>query len=619
MKELFINELRRFRNTALIAAGVHLVLLLLINQLYNVLQVPHEMYMVMLCLYMIAGAGLGLYQFGSYRQPSRWIWLMHRPIAHHKVFAALAAAVAVVIMVSIGLPALTIVGANDIFSHRVVDMRHYLLVLHVMLFVAMAWVCGSYIMLARSRTAFVLIIVPLWMLLHGASGFVMLAPALLCLGLLGYVVYKAVKPNRTAPPATPGSLLAVSLPLHLGFYFAMFWAGSLGFQYGQMLVGVHPLNRDVDPVGGFTEASRAETPKLMELGLAASKDPRAEHLRRQVALSEGTSNSPFNPRRHLVRHALANVSDMSFATQGKRWTFSHDSMRYEAVDLRTGKPAGTLGMGGDQPFDHPPIIINVSPELIHLILPHALYALPTKGEPRTSLLAQFNKDEYLVSIPDDFDKRTYIVTNQRLLAYHAAPVADGPLKMMFSVPLPRQASDLATTDMVHLLDGTLVSLTYGAQMIKGVEGGMQVVYMVDDQGNAREVARRALTHDFPSLFEHKDFWLSPVLNIITDLPAAVFNAGKFPDGERFPSSQWKARPLVVWVAALFGMLASAIGAWWWLRRSTLTPRMRITWIASCLVFSLPALLSLIVLQARTRPLAASRPAPGAPSPAMTAT
>lgn len=602
MKELFINELRRFRKTALIAAGVHTVILVLLNQLYGLLQLPMEIYMVMLGLYMLAGAGLGLYQFGSYRQPSRWIWLMHRPLAPARIFGALGAAVAVLIAFSIGLPAMLLVLANKLFTHNVVDLRHYLLVPHVMLFVAMAWLCGAYIMLARTRTAFVLVIVPLWLLLHGASGLSMLVPALFCLALLAFVVLKSAKPNRTAPPDTVPALLAVSVPLHLGFFFALFWAGSLTFQYGQMLVGTHPLNMDIDPPGGFTEATRAETPKLVALGLAASKDPRAEHWRRQLGMSDGRSTSPFFLR-FVVRQSLGNVQENSFTSHGLRWAFSHDTMRFEATSLRTGKPAGSLGDAQGHPFEAVPIKVRVDDDFTYLLLPHRLAGIITTGTPRTVELARFGKDEYISSVPRTYGNRIYLLTNQRLHAFTAS-IKDGePFEPLFQVPLPRQVSDLATADMVHMLDGTLVSFTYGQQMISGVEGAKQVVYWVDGNGAAEQVAERALTHDFPPLFEHKEFWISPIVSGIAKAPAALYHTGAIPDGALAPPSFLRTRPGIAWAAGIGSMIAAALGAWWWLRGSALRPRLRVTWIISCLVFGIPAFLSLIVLQARTRPLA----------------
>ena len=595
MKELFINELRRFRNTTLIAAAVHLVLLLLVTQLYNVLQLPIEMYMVMLAFYMLAGAGLGLYQFGSYRQPSRWIWLMHRPVPQVRIFAALAAAVGVMIACSIGLPALLLIAANDIFSARVVDMRHYLLVPHIMLFVAMAWMCGAYIMLSRSKTAFVLVIVPLWMLLHGGAGHVMLLPALLCLALLAYVVFTAVKPNRVAPPATIGSLLTVSLPLHLGFYFAMIWMGSLGFQYGQMLFGVHPLNMDIDPPGGFVEATRIESRKLILLGLASSRDPRAEHWRRQVALSQDSSNSPFDLR-YPVRHALANIQDNSFVADGIRWSFSHDSMRYEGLALRNGKPVPSFGPA----FATPPIKVTINDNFSYLLQPHALYGMQTGRDMRVWTLAKFSQDEYVISVPRSFDKRRYMLTNKRLLAYGEPADDNGPLEKLFDVPLPHGAADLITSDMVHLLEGTLVSFTFGARMIDGAEGAQQVVYLVDGQGKASEVGRRHLTHDFPTLFEHRAWWVSPAMHALASIPEWLYEVGTIP-GNPSPTT----RPVIAWIAALASMFGSAAAAWWWLRRAPIAPRLKSTWIASCLLFGLPALLSLMVLQARTPSLAAT--------------
>ena len=72
----------------------------------------------------------------------------------------------------------------------------------------------------------------------------MLAPALAVRRAAGLPGLHRVQ-ARTAwsSPTTGVALAANALPLQLGFYFAMLWAGSVMYQYGQMVASVHPLNR----------------------------------------------------------------------------------------------------------------------------------------------------------------------------------------------------------------------------------------------------------------------------------------------------------------------------------------------------------------------------------------
>ncbi|MEJ7806322.1 MAG: hypothetical protein WKG03_10435, partial [Telluria sp.] len=279
MRDFFFSEFRRFRSAALIFAAAHLVLQLLVNRLFDFLQLRYEPHMIALTVYMLAGLAFAMVQFGTYRQPSRWLWLLHRPMERLAIFGAIASASGALIVLAVGLPALLTVLATDWLSTRVVDVRHYLLVLELVLLTMTAWLAGSYVILSGRRTAIVVLLLPLLMMGHLASGFVMLMPSAVCLALLVYIAYQTFKPDRTAPPSG-AALAATAAPLQIGFYFAMIWAGSVTFQSTQMLAGVHPLNRPLPPVDGFTESTRSEGPALFLRGLAGATDAQAPQWRR---------------------------------------------------------------------------------------------------------------------------------------------------------------------------------------------------------------------------------------------------------------------------------------------------------------------------------------------------
>jgi hypothetical protein len=602
MRDLFLSECRRFKSAALTFALVHLVLQLVVNRLFDLLQLRYQAHMIALALYLIAALAFAMVQFGAYRQPGRWLWLLHRPMERLAIFGAIGSASASLIVFAVGLPALLTVAVTDLFSSRVVDLRHYLLVLELVLLTMTAWLAGTYVILTGRSSAIVILLLPLLLMAHLASGFVMLLPAALCLGLMVCIAFTAFKPDRTAPPAG-AALVATALPLQLGFYFALIWAGSLLFQNVQMLSGVHPLSRPVPPTGGFTESTRSEGQALFLRGLASSRDPAAPQWQRQVALSE-TANFEQSTTQYPVRHSFSNLDTATFtdAQRHTEWTFSHDAMLFKGRDIYTLEARGVMGRqgaGDATPIGAVPLLADAG----YLMLPQELLLRDAATNIITSLIT-LRAPETLAREPVAVGEMLYVITNLRLVAY-ASPIADAsraPLKERFSVALPEAFSSLDRIDIAPLLDGALVSLSFGRDMIDGAGEASQVIVFVDAAGKAREVARRAIAHDFPILFEHYDWWLSPVLHQVLALPEALLDKGRILDRgkARYTNPLERKRPAEAWIGALLAALLSALAGWYWLRGVALERWQKTAWLASCLLLGAPALACLMALQPRAR-------------------
>ena len=597
MRELFFSECRHFRNAALIFAAAHLLLQLFVNRLFDLLQLRYEPHMIALAVYMLAALAFAMVQFGAYRQPSRWLWLLHRPLARLAIFGAIAAASGALIVFAVGLPALLTVLCTDWLSTRVVDARHYLLVLELVLLTMTAWLAGSYVSLSGRRSAILVLLLPLLLMGHLASGYVMLAPSALCLALLVYIAYGAFKPDRTAPPSG-AALAATAAPLLIGFYLALTWAGSMMYQNGLMLAGVHPLNRALSPAGGFTESTRSEGPALFLRGLTSATDPQALQWRRQVALT-GIVNFEPSIRQYPVRHQLGNLDTLRLTDEARHieWTFSHDAMLFMGRDLYTMQPRGVLGakgMGDHTPFSAVPLPGDGP----YLLLPHELMARDATSGAVHSLL-KLRAPETLAREPMEAGDVWYVITNLRLIAF-ARPAPGAALQETYSIALPQAFSSLDRIDIAALLDGALVSFSFGGDMITGGSEASQVIMLVDAAGHAREVARRELAHDFPALFEHHDWWVSPVLHHLLALPDALLDKGRILDRAktRYSNLLDRARPDDVVIAALLAALLSALGGYYWLRGARVTVLRRAAWLAACLLLGPPALACLMVLQAR---------------------
>ena len=613
MKQLFLAECLRFRNAALIFASVHLGLQLFVSRISDVLQMTWEMQLVALALYLLSGLGFALYQFGSYRQPGRWTWLLHRPLSRGAIFGAIALASTALIVFGVGLPALLTVLAKQFLGAGAVDLRHYLMVLHVVLFTIIAWLAGAFVAISGKRSAIVILVLPYLMLGHLASGFAMLLPALLCVLLLAFIVHGAFKPNRLGPPETGATLLATALPLLFGFYLALLGAGSMAFQYGQMVAGVHPLNSARPPAGGFTELTRSDGRAAMLRGLAASGDPRAPQWRRQIPLLEVADVAPAE-RQYPLRHQIANKRQLAWVDQKRHleWSFSHDAMLYHGRDWYTGEHSGWIGVNGlgdKTPFPGVPVLAAKG-----IMTPQQFYGFDDETRKLRQLIG-VKAPETLAGAAREIGGRLYVLTNQRLIAYArpAGVEAAGALRTeLFSVPLPGPFSDLDRVDIATLLDGTLLSFNPGRHMVDGESASTQTVMFVDPAGVSREVARRPLAHDFPPLFEHKDWWLSPLLHAAVALPDVLLDKGIVLDQglASYSNPLQRPRPWQAVAAALACALLSAGAAWLWLRPVSVSARRKAAWIAAALLLGPPVIPCLMLLQARP-PRLAAKPLPAA--------
>ncbi len=612
MKELFLGECRRFRNAALIAAAVHLVLLQLATRLADPLQQRWQVQAVFLVACAVAGLAFSVVQFNGYRQPSRWLWLMHRPLARGRIFCALALASLVLLAFAIGLPVLLAVVGSDWLTGSTVDTRHYLIPLHLLVASYTAWLGGSYLVLCGRRSAFVILFVPAVLVCHLASGAALLLPALAGLAMTAALAYTVFKPDREALPATAGGQLAAAIPLVLGFYLLLLWGGSTLFQTGQMLLGVNPLNSPVPPAGGYVELVRTHGSGNLQRALAASSDPRAAHWRRQLNLLDVGKVQPEG-HAHPVRGQIANLEPTQWGDSKRNtmWTFNHDRMLYEGRDAHTGAPRGWFGTGGvndPRPFDSVAFIA----EKFFMTRERLMQVEPESG--RLDTLVRVRAPETLTGSIQEVGRQPFVLTNRRLIALRRpAPgqaAAGTPLEELYSVPLPGPFGDLNRVDVARLLDGTLLSFNFGRRMVDGGTGSRQQVVFVDAAGRVTPVASRPVGHDFPLLFEHKDWWLSPLANAVLTLPERLLDKGTIADA---PGDAAAARPPAVVAAAIVAALLSAALAAWRLRGQP--GRRRLAWCAAALLLGPPCAAALWVLAPRRVVIPATHATLAQPVPA----
>jgi hypothetical protein len=156
--------------------------------------------------------------------------------------------------------------------------------------------------------------------------------------------------------------------------------------------------------------------------------------------------------------------------------------------------------------------------------------------------------------------------------------------------------------VARLLDGTLLSFDFGRRMVDGRAGSTQQLVFVDAAGKAHTIATRTLGHDFPLLFEHKAWWLSPLCHALLSLPERLLDTGRIEDAAASPAS---ARPPAIIAAALLAALLSGGFAWWRLRDAA--PRSRAAWSAAALLLGPPCVACLLILRPQAAHPASARP------------
>ncbi len=601
MNDLMRSEWRRFRRLAVVIALCHGAALLLMSRVADVLQLGYEDHGAMLVVYMVLGLTLALLQVGSYRQASRWLWLIHRPLPPARIFAALALSALATLSVAVGAPLLVFLAATDVITTQVVDTRHYVALFHALAFAMMAWLAGAHASTSRSRAAVAVLLAPLMLALHLASVWWLLLPVFSCLAWLVFVARHSFRADRAAPIAGHIVLLLTALPLQLGFFLLVFQLSKQGLALAELLGRSSPgrtvlaTDTDVDIEALLRNIGQSFFLK----GIDASRDPRAAAWREQLPLLPMAGIEP-DLERFPVRHQIGNVAPPRWDDKRNiKWTFSHDRMQFLGRDARSGAVRGwwgTGGLGSAERFAHVPA---------YGMTPSILYAIDDDAQ-RQHELVRLPDGEWYTGRPVRALNRLLLLTNRRLLAYRldrdapsefAPPTLDWQLSLATNEPTPH-------VSIVELLDGWLVSLFYSdAREFDGFESltdpWQQITFVAAD-GQSTVVAERRGIHDYhfsvtgSVMVPVASWWLSPPLYVLAHVPD-LLDTGltQAPRLELLPGV-----PLFYPLALGLMLLSLAAGSWW-LRGTRVSIARRRLWLASCATIGVPAFLSLMCLEPRT--------------------
>lgn len=600
MKLLMLCEWRRFSRWAAVIAVLNLAALFLLGRVSDPLRWSDEDQLAILVLCLLCGAGLAALQVGAYRRPSQWVWLIHRPLEARAIFAALALAALAVLALTIAAPALLWLAATDLMSPRVVDLRDYVAVLHLLAFAFMAWCIAVLAILARSKWVAATIALPLAVTLQSISVWWLALPVGLTSLWLLYIAGHALRADRDAPIPAGAPLVLTALPVQLGLFLLVFHLGKGAIEAAQFLIRP-PVAGEVVTAADDAVAARPADPGLIVRGLQDASDPRAKAWRAQLPLSPATWISP-DLERFPVRDQFGNlVAPWWDPRRGSEWTWSHDRMLFLGRNPRTGAAQGAWGRSGlaattaqAEPFDQIPL---------DGLTRQALYVVDAERGLQHEVL-RLPDDEWFIARPGNELGRSFVLSNRQLRAYRARspdqPLS-APLALAWQLPLPEDPARLAQVDIAELLDGWLVSFFYFDPHDRLYLPWLQVLHVAAD-GRGAVVAERRGVHDIrihtgvggSALLPMEAWWLSPALHILASLSERAFDRGLT---RPMPFEALPADPRHWALAALLGAIAVWLGARW-LERTRASRRRRLQWLAMCALVGLPALLGMAVLEPR---------------------
>ena len=591
---LFHAELVRFRSWTLALAAVHLLTLGFMTRVTDLAQLSGDVQRTVGGVYLVIGLLFGLYQMGTYRRPSLWLNLLHRPLSPRRIAGELLGASALMLAVAIALPLLAIAAWQAGTTERIVDTRHLLLALGALQLAAAGYLAGASCMLARARYAFcALALLPL-LFFSEAYGLRALLVQAALVAWLAALVLIAFKPDLAAPPEGVAATVATAVPVQAAAYIALVFAG-FAVQMVWIALGTHPNNMERPPVGGHNETEKMDERSRMIAGLRASHSPQAAIWREQVALSEPIAiHGTIDARPH--RGALTNATPLDFVDGERRvhWTFSHDRMRFVGIGAQ-GKRVGELGVGDSgTAFDLPAVpqapLPTMDPGDAFLVAgDRLLHYVSATGHavPRLQLPAHEAIDGLM-----PIGQSLGVLGERALYIVDGRDVADSerPLVPRQRIAFPGVSADLSRLELIELADGYLVSATFSARA-HTAEGAapFQAVLHVDDAGSVSTVARRPLAFDFPAAFRYQLWWPSPLVHALVTYACHVGGPADTTQTDPAPV------PRGMWLLACITALACAAAAAWRTRRLAMSASARWAWTVACALLGVPGLASLWLL------------------------
>lgn len=598
MRELFKAEfLRHWKWTTALGLGHFAVLhyMSLLGTSFAAMPVAQ----LWLMSVMVVAAAFGALQMRLYRRGNEWIYLLHRPLSHQRIFVALASAAVCQLVVILLAPASAMLILMHVDNQFGVELRHYQLIPYAGIAALVAYFCACFAVLSPSRLAVLALALPT-VFVNVYDDAAMLAASMFVLLWSAYLAYVAFKPDLSRLFERPTTLVLTELPVQYG---ALWGLALLVVIFLELRAGVDGNDPYLSPEPGTAFHVLQLPPKdRLVFALERSGHPDAAYLKQQVALGEFSGVRIPQRYRGTERYQLPladNKLTLTDPDTGVIWTFSHDAMLYEGRDIDSGRLIGWLGPKGFSAGSRPrPAAFTSIPWVTgneFVIDERNVWQVDWERQRIHHRYASRRDGRFLDSL-NVSESVTTLLSDAALYVFATDELRNAEIELAPRAVLETPAWENAGPHVlsVHaLIDGYLVSAltnlpptTIGADFALYGKSRLHVYRTHGDSGG-ESVASVPLDSGISSFFIYNTFVLSPGMRLMTDLMWGLILRKDVERTLPVPFVPFPAR--ILWMAGLPCVLSGSLAAWL-LRSSTFPAGTKVTWIALCAVLGPTGLL-----------------------------
>lgn len=345
---LFVSEWLRYRRLTLICGAAHFLVMIALGTQTNLAEMPlAHLWPSVLA---IAALAAGTLQLFSYKRPSHWTQLLHRPLAPARILAAIALAGLSMLGVALLLPYVLIHVYMDYEGRNAVELRHYLFVPVLCLQVVAAYLAGAFSALYSHRLAFLSLFV-LWGFLPVRMDLRLATLGVASCLIFCWLLYAAWRPDLSRPFHRPLQLVVSELIIQAGVFSALSTTLLLVFQVVWNVGGIDPAKVPAPGTANYVVIN-SDARSLMLSALEGATHPDTELLRQQIRIGEpsvagspgGRSYPSYGQRPELDSNIELNDQERQIT-----WHFSHRHGLFEGRHKVTNQAAGWLGTAGFHP------------------------------------------------------------------------------------------------------------------------------------------------------------------------------------------------------------------------------------------------------------------------------
>jgi hypothetical protein len=529
MKDIIFSELLRFRKLALVIGLCNLLLLMVLDAKENLLVFSSSSFTIFVTVPALICFIFGLYQFGRYRKLAQWTYLIHRPLSMGRIFTSLLCGALLLMLAVFILPIALLYITIDLFGERMIEYRHYYLLLYCLGYSVSFYLAASFSVLHPKKIAYVVLLLPVILFSGTEVGYEIFVKQLLLIAYLLWITSAAFKTEIDSNFDKPLNIISGILPVQFGLY-AMMVAGF--FPVG--IIG-HDIQTKQMPhsVNVTTDKLRFEMPKLdsMLWGLTGLTENNVESYRKQL---QGATFSRldywmWDDMEKIQTRYQPHFNDQNYgfydAKNAMFWQFSHEQQLFKGTsfDQETPQWLGLNGVVEDlslvsaaSRFPFIPYVVNnviygqgkvyqfnsTSQQL------DLRFELPTAESLHTVLLKGSN---YLA-----------LSSDKSLYLFYPADINEktSEVQPFSKIDLPRNWQQLMGVNVAELADGYMLSLIYGDDSMDSI-GYMHTemkpdlldaeIYTIktDFGGDSTLLNHKLITAGIPAWLSYGSYLISP--------------------------------------------------------------------------------------------------------------